>query len=68
MASPVPMIGAIVRKNGRLGKVNGVGKPFPGGALAVYVLGVDSEFADWWLLKDITIESEEVPVSQARSA
>ena len=68
MASPVPMIGAIVRKGDRLGKVDGVGKPFPGGALAVYVVGVDDQFADWWLLKEITIESEEMPVSQARSA
>jgi hypothetical protein len=58
------MIGAVVRKGERTGKVEGIGKPFLDGALAVYVIGIDNTFADWWRLDEVTFISEEVPVSQ----
>lgn len=69
MASTVPLIGTMVQKNDRLAKVEGIGKPFPGGALAVYVVGENNDFADWWLLDDVTIISQDEPVTrQARTA
>lgn len=59
MASPVPMIGAIVRKNERIGMVDFVGQPFPDGTLAIYVVGINSNFADWWLLDDVVVVNQE---------
>lgn len=60
MANTISLIGAYVRKGDRVGKVESIGKPFPGGAQAVYVVGDNNSFADWWLIEEITIAGEEV--------
>lgn len=60
MANTISLIGAYVRKGDRVGKVESMGKPFPDGALAVYVVGDNNSFADWWRLEEVTIASEEV--------
>lgn len=62
MTPPVPMIGATVRQGDRIGRVEGIGKPFLDGALAAYVVG--NNFADWWRLDEVTIVSEETAIAQ----
>lgn len=64
MTPPAPMIGATVRKGDRTGKVEGIGKPFLDGSLAVYVIGINRSFADWWRLDEVTIVTEESLVTQ----
>lgn len=64
MTPPVPMIGAIVRKGDRIGKVEGIGKPFLDGSLAAYVVGSHNSFADWWRLDEVTIVTEETALRQ----
>jgi hypothetical protein len=62
MTPPVPMIGATVRQGDRVGRVEGIGKPFLDGVLAAYVIG--STFADWWRLDEVTIVHEETALAK----
>ena len=59
MANTISLVGTYVRKGDRVGKIESIGRPFPGGGQAAYVVGDNHSFADWWCIEDITITGEE---------